>query len=150
MDFAEISRESCSILFLQTWRTASALPPDSGSTRAWESPTRTTRSARTWPAFRLAVQTLTIHRYIFLILYDDFFQTSDTINKIYVAGYSVSIVFLAVATFIFIHFRFVNRRQVVSLFKGRDLSILAKRRILAFKICERSFISGSLPQSSGS
>ena len=71
-----------------------------------------------------------------------FFQTSDTINKIYVAGYSVSIVFLAVATFIFIHFRFVNRRQVVSQWKGRrDLSILAKRRISAIKICERNFIS---------
>ena len=39
---------------------------------------------------------------------NDFFQTSDTINKIYVAGYSVSIVFLAVSTFIFIHFRFVS------------------------------------------
>ena len=62
--FAEISRESCSIFrafLLQTWRTASALPPDGGSTRAWESPTRTTRSARTWPAFRSAVKALTIH-----------------------------------------------------------------------------------------
>ena len=72
----------------------------------------------------------------------DFFQTSDTINKIYVAGYSVSIVFLAVATFIFIHFRFVNRRQDGSQWKVQDLSIVAKRLILAFKICELSLVSG--------
>jgi hypothetical protein len=33
------------------------------------------------------------------------FQWHDTINKIYVAGYSISLFFLCIATFIFLYFR---------------------------------------------
>ena len=50
--------------------------------------------------------------YVFHTVFCSLFQAYDSVNKIYITGYVVSIIFLLVATSIFFFFRWVQKRKL--------------------------------------